>query len=354
MSSSVKRLSAGVNTAGAQSSYCFLQMCSREETLLKKILIVGAGAVGAVYGWHLHRAGHEVHFFVKPAYRDTVSAGLVLHRLEHRATRREDWSAPRVADLATVAAERWDQVWLTLSSDALRGELAAQLLAAVGAATVVCLQPDLEDADYVRARVETPEQVVHGLITLISYQSPLPGRDDPPGIAYFLPPFTPAPFSGSPARLSGVVDALNAGGMAARAVADVAPAAAAATALLQPLIASLELNNWQLSTVPGSAPLRIGLDAAREALAVARQVTGARTAKFRPLLVPWLWRLFLPLAARLLPLPLEPYLHYHFSKVGVQTRLMLETYIRLGRQHGLETQALQKLLQALPSQSNRT
>lgn len=316
---------------------------------MKKILVVGAGAVGAVYGWHLHRAGHEVHFFVKPAYRDTVSAGLTLHRLKRHATRREDWNGPRVTDLAAVAGERWDQVWLTLSSDALRGELAAQLLAAVGAATVVCLQPDLEDADYVRARVGAPEQVVHGLITLISYQSPLPGRDGPPGIAYFLPRFTPTPFSGSPARLSGVVDALKAGGMDARAVADVAPAAAAATALMQPLIACLELNNWQLSTLPGSEPLHSGLDAAREALAVARQITGVPTAKFRPLLLPWLWRLLLPLASRMLPLPLEPYLHYHFSKVGVQTRLMLETYIRLGQQHGLETQALQKLRQALPS-----
>lgn len=29
-----------------------------------KILIVGAGAVGQVYGWHLAQAGHEVHFLL--------------------------------------------------------------------------------------------------------------------------------------------------------------------------------------------------------------------------------------------------------------------------------------------------
>lgn len=315
-----------------------------------KILIVGAGAVGATYGWHLHRAGHEVHFFVKAKYAEEVAAGITLHRLGRRVTQRQEWSQPRVVtDTAAVARERWDQVWLTLSSDALRGELAAQLLGAVGAATVVCLQPDLEDADYVRGRVGSPEQVVHGLINLISYQSPLPGTDGPDGIAYYLPPYSPTPFSGSTQRVRAVVEALEAGGMSARAVANVAPVAATATALMQPLVAALEVNHWGLTTMPGSEALRMGLAAAREALAVAQKVTGARTGRFRPLLRPWLWRLLLPLAARRLPLPLESYLHYHFSKVGAQTRLMLDTYIRLGLRHGQDTQALQSLRKALPA-----
>ncbi|MGH6612823.1 ketopantoate reductase family protein [Sphingomonas sp.] len=315
-----------------------------------KILVVGAGAVGAVYGWHLHRAGHEVHFFVKAQYADAVSAGFKLHQLGRRATQRQEWSGLQVVtDTAEVARARWDQVWLTMSSDALRGELAAQLLAAVGTATLVCLQPDLEDADYVRGRVGAPEQVVRGLITLISYQSPLPGTEGPDGIAYYLPPFARTPFSGSPQRVRDVVEALKAGGMSASAVANVATVAAGATALMQPLIAALEVNQWRLASLPASEALRMGLAAVREALAVAQQATGARTGRFRPLLRPWIWRLLLPLAERLLPLPLEPYLHYHFSKVGAQTRLMLETYIRLGRQHGQDTQALQTLRKALPA-----
>jgi 2-dehydropantoate 2-reductase len=317
-----------------------------------KILVVGAGAVGATYGWHLHRAGHEVHFFVKAEYADAVSAGFALHQLGHRATQRHLWSRPRVVtDPAAVAGARWDQLWLTLSSDALRGDLAAQLLAAAGTATMVCLQPDLEDADYVRGRVGTPEQVVQGLITLIAYQSPLPGIDGPEGIAYYLPPFSPAPFSGSPPRVRAVVGALKAGGVAARAVANVAPIAAAATALFQPLIAALEIHRWRLATLPASDALPMGLAAAREALAVAQRATGARTDRFRPLLRPWIWRLLVPLATRLLPLPLEPYLHYHFAKVGAQTRLMLATYIRLGLRQGQDIRALQRLYAVLPALS---
>jgi 2-dehydropantoate 2-reductase len=313
------------------------------------ILIVGAGAVGQVYGWHLHEAGHEVVFFVKEKYRAEVASGLALHRLGYGSTRRQDWpQVTAISDVADVAARRWDQVWLTLASDALRGELAAQVLAAVGDATVVCLQPDLEDGAYVRTKLRSPAQLVQGLITFISYQSPLPGQPGPAGIAYYLPPLAPGLFAGEPARVQAVVRALQAGGLAARVVPDFAQAAAAAPALLQPLIAALELNGWKLGTLPGNEALTLGLAAAREALAVAEREAGAGTLALRQLLRPALWRLIVPLSRKLLPLDLETYLHYHFSKVGVQTRLMLDTYIRVGQRHGLAVAALQRLRAALP------
>ena len=50
---------------------------------------------------------------------------------------------------------------------------------------------------------------------------------------------------------------------------------------------------------------------------------------------------------RVLPLELEPYLEYHFTKVGQQTRDMLDSYIRLGRQHGLPVAQLQQLRSGL-------
>jgi 2-dehydropantoate 2-reductase len=314
-----------------------------------KILIVGAGAVGQVYGWHLHAAGHDVTFFVKEKYRAEVAGGLVLHRLGYGAPHRQDWpQVNAMSSVAEVAAQRWDQVWLTLASDALRGELAAQVLGAVGDATVICLQPDLEDGDYVRARLAAPAQLVQGLITFISYQSPLPGKPGPEGVAYFLPPLAPGLFAGAATRVQSVVQALRAGGLAAKPVADFAKAAAGAPALLQPLIAALETNAWKLGTLPGSEALALGLAASREALAVAAREAGASTFALRQLLRPLLWRLLVPVSRQLLPLDLETYLHYHFSKVGVQTRLMLDTYVRLGQRHGLPVAALQRLRAALP------
>jgi 2-dehydropantoate 2-reductase len=314
-----------------------------------KILIVGAGAVGQVYGWHLRAAGHDVTFFVKEKYRAEVAGGLVLHRLGYGRAKRQDWpQVSAVSAVAEVAAQRWDQVWLTLASDALRGELAAQVLGAVGDATVVCLQPDLEDGAYVQEKLASPAQLVQGLITFISYQSPLPGKPGPEGIAYFLPPLAPGLFAGDGTRVQSVVQALRAGGLGAKPVADFAKAAAGAPALLQPLIAALETNAWKLGTLPGSDALALGLSASREALAVAAREAGASTLALRQLLRPLLWRFLLPLSRKLLPLDLETYLHYHFSKVGVQTRLMLDTYIRVGRRHGLPVTSLQQLRAALP------
>ena len=38
----------------------------------KTILIVGAGAVGQVYGFHLHQAGHRISFLVKPSHVEAL------------------------------------------------------------------------------------------------------------------------------------------------------------------------------------------------------------------------------------------------------------------------------------------
>lgn len=316
-----------------------------------KILVVGAGAVGQVYAWHLAQAGHEVSFFIKAKYAEALRPGTVLHRLGRLGARQQSFQGyGLVTDPAAVAAQSWDQVWLTLASDALRGELAGQVLDAVGKATVVCLQPDLEDADHVRRHVP-PSQVVQGLITFISYQSPLPGKTGPEGIAYYLPPLAPGLFAGESARVRAVVQALRAGGLAAKEVPDFAQAAAGAPAILQPLIAALELNDWRLGSMAGSPALVLGLAAAREAMAVAESEAGADTRLLKPLLRPLAWRLILPLSRVALPLDLETYLHYHFAKVGVQTRLMLDSYIRLGQRHGLATEALQRLRSRLPEEA---
>lgn len=312
-----------------------------------KILIAGAGAVGQVYGWHLRAAGHEVAFFVKPRYLNEVGAGLTLHRLGRKQP--QHWPAPRaLGDVEAVAAEHWDQVWLTFASDALRGDLARALMAAAGDATVVCLQPDMEDGAFVKAHVPAPGQVVQGLITFISYQSPLPGQPGPEGVAYYVPPLAPGLFAGEPARVEAVVEALRAGGLAARAVPDFARAAGAAPALLQPVIAALEASGWSIASLMAAGNLKLGLAAAGEALAVAKRETGAAAGPLRLLLRPWAWHALLPMIRRVLPLPLEPYLHYHFAKVGTQTRQMLDTYIRLGAGYGQKTDALRELRAALP------
>lgn len=313
------------------------------------ILVVGAGAVGQVYGRHLAQAGHAVSFFVKAKYANELKRGLPLHRLGRFRTVSETWSDfGVVTDVAEVARGGWDQIWLALSSDALRGELAEQVLRAAGAATVVCLQPDIHDGDRVRARVPA-DQVVQGMIPFISFQSPLPGRPGPAGMAYVLPP-VPTLLAGEASRVKAVMAALRGGGLRGKRVEDFRQATAVNTAFFQSMIATLESNGWDLKGLPGSEALKAGLAAAREAVGAAAPETGASSLPVKPLLSPLVWRLLLPVARRLFPFDLEVYLHYHFSKVGIQTRLMLESYVALGEARGLPVAALRALRARLPEE----
>ncbi|MDP2229149.1 MAG: 2-dehydropantoate 2-reductase N-terminal domain-containing protein [Moraxellaceae bacterium] len=308
------------------------------------ILVVGAGAVGQVYARYLGEAGHAITFFVKARHAAALADGLALHKLGHLRRQSEVWrDYAVVSDIADIAAGQWDQVWLCMASDALRSPLSQQVLAAVGAAAVVCLQPGPEDADWVRQQLPATATLVQGLITFISYQSPLPEREGPEGMAYFVSPLAPGLFSGPRAAVQRVVEALKAGGMSAREVADLGGAGAGAEAVMIPLIAALEQHNWKLGGFGGSAQLALGRAAGEEALAVLARDRGAKVALERLILNPLASRALLMLAPRVLPLELEPYLEYHFTKVGRQTRDMLDSYIRLGYQHGLPTTQLEAL-----------
>jgi 2-dehydropantoate 2-reductase len=313
------------------------------------ILVVGAGAIGQVYALHLARAGHAVSFFVKPQYADEVGAGLSLHRLQRRGHVTERLEGVGcLSDPVQVAAGRWDQVWLTLPSNALRGELARQVLAAVGDATVICLQPDIHDGAFVRSLTPQPQQVVQSLIPFISFQSPLPGQPGPAGIAFFLPPLTPALVAGEPSRAAAVTTTLKQAGVPARQVQDFARSTAAFVAMMQPLMAALEANGWDLYGLPASPMLREGLFASREAMQAAAAETGGSIWALRPLLWPLTWRLALPLLKHVFPFDLQVYLRFHYSKVGVQTRLMLDSYIELGAARRMPVSSLQNLRLALP------
>jgi 2-dehydropantoate 2-reductase len=313
-----------------------------------RILMVGAGAVGQVYARHLAAAGHEITFFVKPKYAAELATGMPLHRLRHFGTRSELWSNYQVvsttAEVAAQAHDRpWDQLWLCMASDALRSTLTTEVLAQAGATTVVCLQPGPEDAERIRTQLADPQQLVRGLITFISYQSPLPGRAGPQGMAYYLPPLAPGLFSGEGQRVLAVVEALKKGGMAARIVNDLDEASGGADGALIPLIAGLEQNAWKLGDFGGSSALATARAAGLEALAVLAGARGARVGPQRWLLSGPATTLLLFLAPKVLPLALEPYLEYHFSKVGVQTRQMLESYIAMGERQALPVEQLRRL-----------
>jgi hypothetical protein len=312
-----------------------------------QLCIVGAGAVGLVYAQYLRRAGAEVALLIKPQHTDTCLKGFELHKLSWGGrceTERID-DLTLLTGVGDISERSLDQIWITVASDSMRGEWLGELLGGAGDATVVILQPDLDDRALVLEHI-AEDRLVQGLIGFLSFQSPLPDAPRlPAGIAYSLLPGMASRFDG--ARASEVVSLLRLGGFGARQASDLPGNSAERSATTVPLIAGLEVAGWSIAAFVRGPWLAGSIAASKEALAVVARHLGRRPTAVRHLPQPWLVRTAFTLARPLAPFPLEAYLRFHFTKVGSQTRLMLETYSRLADEAKLSSSALRELRSAL-------
>lgn len=315
-----------------------------------RALVVGAGAVGQVYGRHLQAGGAEVSFLVKPAHARATRAGLTLYGLNRRPSLRTQPETVGgfevLTEVAEVAGRRWDQVYLTMSSTALRaGSWFAQLAGAIHSATLVVLQPGPDDRAFVLQHLPAA-QVVQGIIRVISYLAPLPGetRFPRPGVAYWIPPLASSPMSGARDRLGPVLAALKNGGLPARRHRDVQGSTAFPEALAMPLLAVLEEAGWSFQQLRRGDRLGRAWRGGREAMRVTARREGRRVPAALWLLgSPWGVRALLRAAPLAVPFAFQAYLQAHFSKVGDQTRDFLRHYITRGHTAGLPVGTLRRI-----------
>jgi len=320
-----------------------------------KTLLVGAGAVGTSYGYHLARGGAEVTFFVKPHHAEALRGGATVYFPKKRGVREPIEFAAltepqgvgfRVAtSLDEVRATAWDAVFLCMSATALRGDWLAPFLAALGpTTTLVMLTPGAEDFAFLSDHFP-PERIVGGLITLVAWQSPLPGEaPHPPGIAVWFPPLTKLPFFGAPTLTGPIVAALEAGGAPAKHAGDhILPGGTVASGILTTHIAALEGAGWTFAGLSKSPLKKLAARAAREAVAVLAAHQGKRPPMSRTFIRPWLMGAGLRLAAWRMPFDFEVYLRYHFTKVRDQTTFALGELVRIGREKGLPVEAIEEL-----------
>lgn len=309
-----------------------------------RALVVGAGAVGQVFGAHLARGGARVTFLVKDRYVEECRRGFTLYPLE----RRDGGAALRLEGCEVVTdagGGAWDQVYLTVASNALRGAWLPELARATGEATIVKLQPGLADRAHLAQHV-APRRIVDGEIHFLSYHAPLPGetRFAEPGMAYW--PFPgKAKFSGDdPARVAAVVEALEAGGMPAKAVKDLPGTQAFPAAILAAFIAALEAAGWSFARMRSDGLVTLAARAAREAIAVAGREVDARVPVAMKLAAsPAAFRAVLGLGPKVVPVDLETYLKVHFTKVGEQMHGSLALYLERARAMGIAVPALGEL-----------
>jgi 2-dehydropantoate 2-reductase len=215
---------------------------------------------------------------------------------------------------------------------------------------LVSLLPGFHDGAYV-ARFVDPQRIVSGMISFISFHAPLPGDEGyaEPGMAYWLPPLSPSPFSGPPALVAPVVAALKAGGLPATVADDVPRMSIYPGAMFCGHIAALEAAGWTFAGIRHGNQLALAAQASREAMAVgAAEIGGKPPLMLRLLVRPLVVRVVLRLAPLLFPFDLETYTRVHFTKVGDQMRLSLPQYIESGKKHGVGVAALEQLARMLP------
>lgn len=324
--------------------------------MTKRILVVGAGRVGQVYGHHVGKGGASVTVLVRPRHDAEARAG---YRMVHvHSTGRRDASRfePEVVTSidALARSERFDEAWLCVATNALEDAWLADLAAATAPATLVSFQPGLGVRERLH-RAADPTRVVQGMITFLAWESPLPGSEDPrerdaePGTAYFVPPLeTIAVSGGSQRRALAVVDSLRSGGLSAHLVQDVEAELAFSTAVLMPAIGTLELAEWSFSKFREGDLADLAAAATRETLAVTEAETGRSTPLFAHALeVPLLLRLGTRIAPVVAPLDIETYLRVHFTKVGPQTRLLLAGYGERARRRELPCEAIEAIARGL-------
>jgi ketopantoate reductase len=305
-----------------------------------KILIVGAGAVGQVYGFHLQRGGAEVAYLVREKHAREARAGFTLFPLNRAKSRRAQgvrWNRYEVlTSLEEVAARSWDQVHLCISSTGLRGPWLEPFLKMIGeTSTLVSFQPLPGDLDYLLARFPR-ERLVLGMIGIVSYLSP-------EGTHYWFPPLSPSFLDGPRDRAAGVRAAYRAGRAPFAIKKDLPKFVAFPGAVLLTLVQALENADWSLAGLSDRKRLKDTAEAVREACAI----LGTRFSTRAPFAIraigPTFLKAALAIAPRAVPFDLEPYLKAHFTKVGDQTRLFFRELVADGEHFGKSTVALRRL-----------
>lgn len=330
-----------------------IELKGRAERAPARILLVGAGAVGQVYGLCLQRGGARVDYLVRPKYVEELAAGVTLYEIHGKRGRRPVRFVPDgvFGSSAALEAHRYDQVWLCISTSALDKALSSkrsdisQLLGRLHGASLVVLQPGADVRDRIAERVPTA-QIVDGGIAMVAYQAPLvegelgehDGEPDAPGIAFLL---AKSPFTGRAAET--IVQILRAGGCPAQVRENTRAFGAHSSSTLMPVIVALEGAGWKIAELRKGRWAELAAKGGEEARAVTEARLGVPPPTAMSLIGTSALKLATLGAPRLAPFDLEVYLRYHFSKVRDQTRLLTDRFIEEGQRLGVATPALREL-----------
>ena len=296
-----------------------------------RTLIVGAGALGQVFGAFIAQGGGEVGCLVKPGRAAEACAGYALAQLRRgRAPRPMTFSPRVVLDQVGQVAGGWDAIWLCTHSTSLREPWLADLRDRAGPATIVSIGMGVDD----QAALEVlwpAGQIVEVNPSVLAFL-------EAGSIHFWVPPGARA-VSGEEARARPVTESLATGGLAAHYVGPLATAALT-SAVNMPMVAAEEAAGWS------GRQRRLGVAAAGEAITITAARLGVPPpARGKPTpFTAWLNECLFALVA---PFDTRAFRQRHFTKTADQTMQMLDGWIAEGRARNLPTARLVELRQAL-------
>lgn len=319
-----------------------------------RISIVGAGALGRVYGVRLAAQGDDVTFVVRPE-RVADARPFVIEQV-NSADRRDTLERPRLA--ADIPADA-EVVLITVRFDQLApgpglggappraalGRTVADLLRGGPPAPVVVLTPLLPPQ---RAGLEEAalRRITPAMPSVSGY------LDERGVVRYWIVGFVSTLIDeegGAPAErplLEELARRLTSADLPARLEPDVGAQNAATTTAFFPLIAAIDAGGGASALLENEGVLGTALEATRECVALADRV--GKVAPWTKLLTralgPFTLKPGVALARLLAPEALR-FLDAHFGpKLHAQHLAMGAAVLAMGREHGVSLPALERLM----------
>jgi hypothetical protein len=323
---------------------------------MMKVLIVGCGAVGQVFGLFLQKAGVALGLYDRPAVVDKLKGaleqgGLPLFQLSR--SHRRDPVAHRlqayqvVGDVAESQRFKPDQIWFTTPSPVYYSEWFRDFLQKVPSERVVCFVPEGGRPEFF-PEGSGGDRLVFGGTTFMAWQGDLEGgggRSE--GVNFWLSPLG-IPLVGTEEACREVEQLLKKAGFRVMPGEQDSHMQASVTAVMTAFVAGLELSGWSLREFRKSPWLKRAAGAAHES--ALSQLPGAGTLT-RVLLGASVLSMGFVLAAFFLPLlfpfDLEKYLKFHYMKTRDQTLALMDVFARDGKEQKLPVGDIQLLLQGL-------
>jgi ketopantoate reductase len=300
-----------------------------------RVAIVGAGALGCVYGARLARfGGCEVSLVTRTAAPGRV---VRLERVEDGEVL--EWTSPARVDAVPAAAEvvvacvRYEQL------DAMAARVAQ------GPAVPVVMLTPMLPADFARLAATLGARVVPGMPSVVSY------FNDAGALRYWLPRVaTTLVDEREPAGAEReLVRALGRAEIDARVETDVLSRNVATTVTFVPLAMALEIAGGVDAALGDDALLSLALDAAGEGRDIARGVgkAAAWASTLARFIGPLTVKVGVGLAKSRAPEAVR-YVDLHFGrKLHAQNVAMAEGMVKLAEEQGVEHARLAELLERL-------